>query len=181
MAGALGANAILRQPARYFSRAILQIDQLRAIVEASNQGPVDKLNQLRTKYSLLARTRRITGAVAQKTGIPEAVVAGGVSVGLPGPSLLLVVDARVGDPAQARVIANAVAEELVGLVKAEMEAAEIPPEDQIVLTVVAPAQPGTKFEPTRSRAVTTGTLAGILSLIGVIAVAETVRSYRRRL
>ena len=180
LAGGLGANAVLRQDPRYLSRAILQIDQARAIVGASSQGPVEKLNQLRTKYALIARTRRITATVAQKTGLPEGVIAGGISVALPGPSLLLLVDARAGDPAVARTIADAVAEELVALVKAEMDAAKIPEDDRITMAVVAPAQPGAKFEPTRSRAMTTGTLAGILSLIGVIAIAESARAYRRR-
>lgn len=179
LAGGLGANSVLRQEPRYLSRSILQIDQVRAIVEASSQGPVEKLNQLRAKYALIARTRRITATVAQKTGLPEGLIASGLSVAIPGPSLLLFVDARAGDAARARTIADAVGVELAAFVKAEMDAAKIPEDQRISISVVAPAQPGVKYEPTRNRAVTTGTLAGILSLIGVFAIAESARAYRR--
>jgi capsular polysaccharide biosynthesis protein len=180
LAGAIGANSVLRQPSRYFSRIILQIDQPQKIAEAGSQGPLDKLNQLRAKYAVLAKTRRVTSPVAQKTGLHEGLIAGSINVTLPGPSLIMVIDIRTGDSARARTIADAVGNELVALVKGEMDAAKIPEVDRIVLTVVAPAQPGVKFEPTRGRAVTTGTLAGILSLVGVIALAESARAYRRK-
>lgn len=150
------------------------------IAGATGQGPVDKLNQLRAKYAVIARTRRITGPVAQKTGLPEGLVAGAINITLPGPSLIMVVDARTGDPARARVIADATGQELIALVAAEGEAAKIPEDIRITLTVVAPAQQGIKFEPSRDRATTTGTLAGLLSLIGVIVAGESIRSLRRR-
>lgn len=180
MAGGVGANSVLRKPERYATRAILEIDQPQLVASAQNAGPVDKLNRLRQKYSLLGLTRRITSPVAQKTGLPEGLIGRGLSIGTPGESLLLVVNAVGNDPAQARTIADAVAEELVVFVKAEMEAAKIPETNRITLEVVAPAQPGFLFEPKRSRAITTGLLAGITALIGVVGVAESARAYRRR-
>jgi hypothetical protein len=180
LAGALGANAVLRQPKRYASRAILQIDQPNLIAAAGSEGPIAKLNQLRTKYALLADTARVTNGVAQKTGFPQGAIAGAVNVVLPGPSLLLVVEARTNDAGRSRTVADATAEELVTLVRSEMEAAKVPEASRIIMTVVAPAQPGIQFEPSRSRAVTVGTLAGILSLVGLIVIAETTRALRRR-
>ncbi|MGH2727398.1 MAG: hypothetical protein ACRDKS_10565 [Actinomycetota bacterium] len=180
LAGGLGASAVLRQPARYASRTLMLIDQPFVIAAAGGEGPISKLNQLRAKYALLARTSRVTGGVAKRTGFPAGAIAGAVNVTLPGPSLLLIVEARTNDPARSRVIADATAEELAGLVKGEMEAAKVPQNQWIVLSVVSPAQPGAKFEPSRNRAVTVGTLSGILSLIGFIVIAETARTYRRR-
>ena len=180
LGGALGASSVLRQTARYASRSILLIDQPKAIVGAAGEGPITKLNVLRTKYALLAKTRRVTGDVAQRTGFPEGVIGAAITVSVPGPSLLLIVEARTFDPERARIIADATAEALSALVKSEMEAAKIAEADRIVMTVVAPAQRGAKFEPTRGRAMSIGTLAGILSLVGIIVMAETVRTIRRR-
>lgn len=180
LAGALGASAVLRQPSRYASRTLMQIDQPLLIATSGGEGPIPKLNQLRTKYALLARTTRITGPVAKRTGFPAGAIAGAVNVTLPGPSLLLIVEARATDPGRARVIADATAEELALLVKSEMQAAKVPQNSWIVLSVVSPAQPGVKFEPSRNRAVTVGTLSGFLSLVGFIVIAETARTYRRR-
>jgi capsular polysaccharide biosynthesis protein len=180
LAGALGATSVLRQQARFASRSVLLIDQPGLIVSAAGEGPVSKLNALRSKYALLAKTRRVTGGVAQATGVPEGAIAAAISVTVPGPSLLLVVEARTFDPDRARLIADATAEALSALVKSEMEAAKIPEGERILMTVVAPAQRGVKFEPSRSRAMTIGALSGILSLLGIIVIAETVRTVRRR-
>lgn len=180
LAGALAATVVLRQPKRYVSRSILQIDQPNVIVSAGSEGPISKLNVLRLKYALLAETKRVTAGVAKRTGFPEGGIAAAVNVVLPGPSLILIVESRANDPARARTIADATAAELVALVKAEMDAAKIPQEDRIFMIVVGPAQLGVRFEPSRGRAVTNGTLAGILSLVGVIGVAETMRAVRRR-
>jgi capsular polysaccharide biosynthesis protein len=179
LAGGVGARSVLGQPARYASRSILQIDQTSAIVSAGSEGPIAKLNSLRTKYALLARTKRVTGGVAQRTGFPEGAIAAAINVTLPGPSLLLIVEARTNNPDRARVIADATALELVALLKSEMDAAKIPEATRIVMAVVSPAQPGVKFEPSRSRAVTVGLLSGLLALVGVVVIAQAIRAVRR--
>jgi capsular polysaccharide biosynthesis protein len=180
LAGALGASAVLRQEARFASRSVLLIDQTNAIVAAAGEGPVVKLNALRTKYALLAKTRRVTAGVAQRTGFPEGAVAAAINITVPGPSLLMIVEARTNDPDRARVIADATAEELSALVRSEMEAAKIPEAERIVMSVVAPAQRGVKFEPSRGRAMTIGFISGLISLLGIVVIAETVRTVRRR-
>ncbi len=156
------------------------IDQPGSVVRSGGEGILAKLNQLRTKYALLANTRRITAPIAQKTGFPEGLILRSIRVNLPGPSLLLIVEARTPIMAQSRVIADATAQELIGLVKAEMDAlSDIKPEDRIILSVASPAQPGVQVLPTRGRATTVGWLAGLLAFAATIALVETIGAVRR--
>jgi hypothetical protein len=182
IAAGIAAASVLRQPARYSSRAVLVIDQPGLIARSLSEGVLVKLNQLRTKYALLARTVQVTKPVADKTGLPPGLIAGAINVSLPGPSLIMVVEAKTGQPPISRVVADAAAEQLVALVKAEQDAAKpaIAPESRILLTIAAPAQPGVKILPTRDRAMTVGALWGVLALTGTIALVETFGAMRRR-
>lgn len=139
-----------------------------------------KLNQLRIKYSLLARTTQITQPVADKTGFPPGLIAGAINVTLPGPSLVLIVEARAPQPPVARVIADATAEQLIAFVKAEQDANKIAADSRILLTIAAPAQPGVKVLPTRDRAMTVGALWGVLVLAATIGLVETFGALRRK-
>lgn len=159
---------------------MLVIDQPVLIAKAGSEGVLVKLNQLRTKYALLARTRQVTKPVSDKTGLPEGLIAGAVNVQLPGPSLLLIVEAKSLQPGTARVIADAAAQELITLVANEMKAQKITDDFKIVLTLVSPAQPGGKILPTRDRAMSVGGLVGVLAFVGTIALFETVGAIRRR-
>jgi hypothetical protein len=180
LAGGVAASSVLREPALYSSRAVLVIDQPGLIAKSLSEGVLVKLNQLRIKYSLLARTTQITKPVADKTGLPPGLIAGAINVALPGPSLVLIVEARAPQPPLARVIADATAEQLIVFVKAEQDAAKIAVDTRIILTVAAPAQQGVKVLPTRQRAMTVGALWGALVLSATIGLVETVGALRRK-
>jgi hypothetical protein len=159
---------------------VLIIDQPGLIARSGSEGVLTKLNQLRVKYALLAKTVQITKPVADKTGLPQGLIGAAVNVVLPGPSLVLVVEARAPQPPIARVIADATAEALIALLKAEQDAAKIAADSRILLTIAAPAQPGVKFLPTRDRAMTVGALWGVLALAATIALVEAFGAIRRK-
>lgn len=180
IAAALATASVLRQPARFESRTVLIIDQPSLIAGAGGEGVVSKLNSLRAKYGVLARTRLISQPVSKKIGIPEGLIVGSLNISLPGPSLVTIVSSRTGDPEVSRKIADGVALEIVERVKSEMEAAKIPAANRIVMSVVAPAQRGFKIEPTRNRALTVGALTGALTLVGVYLLGGEIRARRAR-
>ncbi|MEX2558070.1 MAG: hypothetical protein WEB06_20855 [Actinomycetota bacterium] len=159
---------------------MLIIDQPGLIARSGSEGVLTKLNLLRVKYALLAKTAQITKPVADKTGLPQGLIGAAVNVTLPGPSLVLVVEARAGQPPVARVIADATAEALIALLKAEQDAAKIAADSRILLTIAAPAQPGVKVLPTRDRAMTVGALWGVFALAATIALVETFGAIRRK-
>ena len=159
---------------------MLVIDQPGLIAKAVSEGVLVKLNQLRVKYSLLARTAQVTKPVADKTGLPQGLIAGAINVVLPGPSLVLIVEARAPQPPIARVVADAIAEQLIALIKSEQDSAKIAADVRIVLSIAAPAQPGVKVLPTRDRAMTVGALWGVLALSATIALVETLGALRKK-
>jgi capsular polysaccharide biosynthesis protein len=172
---------VLRQPKKFQSRAITVLDQPSAVFNLTGgEGAIAKLNALRAKYGLLAKTRRITAGVAKRTGIPEGHIAGAIDVTLPGPTQVILISATTGNPERSRNIANATADELGAFVKSEQDAVKIPAKDQIKLTIAAPAQPGRQIEPTRSRAMTVGVLAGLLGLVACYLIADAIRARRLR-
>ena len=178
LVGGLSAVMILRQEPIFLSRAVVLIDQPYKITGPSGEGVVSKLNQLRVKYALLARTPRITDGIAKRTGLPARAVGGRVNVVLPGPSLILSVEGRSDVRRNARLIANAAGEELVALVKSEMDTYKIPEEERIIMSIVAPAQAGAQIAPSRNRAITIGSVSGLLTFIAMLVLFEMVR-FRR--
>jgi hypothetical protein len=181
LAGGLGAASVLRQPKKYASRVIAVLDQPSAVFAVgSGEGAIAKLNALRAKYGLLTKTRRISGGVAKRTGLPEGAIAGAIDVTLPGPTQIMIIAATTGNPQRSRIIADATAEELAAFVKSEQDAVKVPPADQIKLSIAAPAGPGFQVEPTRSRAMTVGELAGVLGLVVFYLIADAIRARRLR-
>ena len=180
IAGGFAASSVLREPALYSSRAVLLIDQPGLIARSGSEGVLTKLNQLRVKYALLAKTAQITKPVADKTGLPQGLIARAITIVLPGPSLVLTVEARAPQPPIARAIADAAAEAMIALIKGEQDAAKIAADTRILMSIAAPAQPGVKILPTRSRAMTVGAMWGVLALAATIALVETVGALRRK-
>lgn len=179
LAAGLVAAYILQTPPRYESLAVLIIDQPSQIAGGTGEGVISKLNQLRVKYSVLARTRRLTDPVAMRLKLPVSTVARSIRVALPGPSLVMVVSARTGSRKHAQQIANEMATELINFVKAEMEAAKVPDDKRIVFSLVAPAQPGIRVEPTTDRALYDGMVGGVVAAVAVLVVFQLVRLSRK--
>jgi hypothetical protein len=181
IAGGIGAASVLRQPKKFRSLTVTVLNQPSAVFTVTGgEGAIAKLNALRAKYALLTKVGPITAGVAKRTGIPQGQIAAAIDVTLPGPTQVMLITATTGNPERSRSIANATADELGAFVKSEQDAVKVPANDQIKLTIAAPAQPGRQIEPTRSRATTVGVLAGLLGLVACYLIADAVRARRLR-
>jgi capsular polysaccharide biosynthesis protein len=169
---ALGYASVIRRPAVYQSTAILLIDQPLSVAGASGEGVLRKLAALRVKYAVLARTRRLTTPVAEKLNISVAEVARSLVVSATGASLVVFVTARSAQPKRAQEIANASAEEIIKYTADENEANKVPPERRVIFTVIDPAFPGHKIEPTGERARLIAALAAALGFAAVFGVGQ---------
>ena len=95
-------------------------------------------------------------------------------------SLLLHVDATMGDPAQAQRLAEAAARELVVYTHQEQTEARIPNVEQVMFTIVTPATPAARVTPNRSRAALVGVVVFVAVLIVGALVADLVRRRYQR-
>ena len=182
LSAGLSAGLVLSQPAEYQSITSILVDQPNAIVEAVGEGIVLKLNQLRSKYTVLMRTDTILDPVAKKLGLGTGEVSRSFEVVTPGPSLVIAIVARSDTPRKSRDIANGMAEEVAAFVQREQDAApvRIQPGQRIFLRIVSPASPGLKVEPTRQRAIYVGLIGGALALALMYLVSRSVAWLRLR-
>lgn len=178
-AAALAGSYVLRQPARYQSVTAILIDQPSAIAASQGEGVILKLNALRAKYAALMTTQTIVAPVAQRLKVSPGEVAGGISFAIAGPTLVFGVVARADDATKAQQIAAGVADEVSAYAKKEQDAAKIPAAAQYKLSVVTPATPGRKIEPTRQRAMVDAGIAGGIALVAAFAVGQSVAAVRR--
>jgi hypothetical protein len=159
----LGAAVVGRSSTAHESRAVLAIDQGRALAAAQSDGIVLKLSRLRSKYTGLVQTDVIAGPAATKAGTTTGAIRSAVRATADPNNLLVVVTARTGaggDTAQR--YAGAVAQTVVDYVQTEQEGLGVPPEQRFTFQVVVPA---TKPETTGGggrRRLAVGLLAGLI-------------------
>ena len=180
LAGAGAAAAIWKQPPRYQSVATLTIDQPLAIVQAGSEGVITKLNDLRAKYATLLYTSLFTDPIASELRLSKEEVAGSITVGAPGPSLVLFIASRTKDPTTSKMIAQHLAEHLVTYIKLEQEHASIRPIDRIIFSIVVPAGEGVKVEPTKKRAGAIGAVAAAFVFGATYVFVQFLVARRRR-
>lgn len=179
LAFALSAAAVLRAPARYLSAATLVIDSPAELATSADDGPMNKLNQLRGKYASLASTRLILEPAAREAHLPIGEVAGASVVSAAPKSLLMLSAATTGDPEHSRRIAQSVAESIADYVQREHVRNNVPDAQRFRISVVADAFPGVKTEPTRSRALLVGAGVGVVVLAAAYVGLQLVTGRRR--
>jgi hypothetical protein len=179
LVGALLAMAVGGRQETYESRAVLAIDQPLAIAASDSGGIVEKLGRLRGKYAGLVRTNVIAEPVAERTGQPLATVRGDLSAYADDTSLLLAVAAHSTNPAMARTLAAAAAEEIVGYADAEQQRYSIPKAQRFVFEVVVPAGSARSVTPERSRQLRVGALGLVVGGFLVYGALELLAAERR--
>ena len=165
----------------YRSQTTLLFDQLHAVASSGDAGVLAKLSLLRVKYVDLLQTSAITGPVARKTGLPEPTVRGALQATAPPAQFVLAVTATLAQPAQARELATAAADELIAYNQHEQSSAGIPADQQVTISVVSPAQPATQVAASRRRAVAYGAAAAVGAALLVVAGASLLVRPRLRL
>lgn len=179
LAGAIGAGLILAQSPRYESVSTLVIDQPKAVVAAGSEGVLVKLSNLRLKYAVLLRTKVFTEPIAARVGRPPTEVARSIRSIAPAQSLAFYVTGRAPDPVMSQGLANVAAEELVAYVQREQDAAGIAAGNQIVFTIVVPADIGYRVEPKARRAGVVGATAAFFALLLSYAGSVFITGWRR--
>lgn len=145
----------------YQSTAVLLIDQPAGIAISDNPSELQKLVNLRAKYTEIASTLVFADRVSALSGLPAGTVHSDVYSTLPNGSLLFDLGARSTDRQQAYSVAQAVVSGMVSYVNHEQQATGIKKEARLVVRVLTPTQPPVSATPSRS--------LGIGIVVGVIA------------
>jgi tyrosine-protein kinase len=176
--GGLAALLMVTSPPTYQSQAALLIDQPRAIAASGDAGVVAKLSNLRLKYVGIVATSRIAGPAAARAGVPAARARADLSAAASPNSLLLVVIARDENGALVQRLAQAAAQQLVRDVDDEQNRYKIPPAQRFFFSIVTPASPAVKVEPTDKRVAAVSLVSGALAA-AVVLTAFVLRPLRR--
>jgi hypothetical protein len=157
------------------------MDDPHQLALSGDDGLINKLNQLRLKYSGLVQTEAIAGPVAQQLGVDPGTVAAS-SAAIPSQaSLLLYTQSVAATPAMAQRMAQAVAEELVNYVQAENSRFQLPPDLQYSFSIVSPALGASQIAPSHSRAeMVAGALAAAALIIAYVTLQLVAPRRERR-
>jgi capsular polysaccharide biosynthesis protein len=172
LAAAGAATEVLRERTTYVSGAILLMDQPSLIITGSEPGPIDKLNELRSKYVALAQTEEILRPAAARIGLPVEVVASSGSASIAAESLIIKTVGRSAVAVRAQAIAQTLGQQLVAYLQAEQNAEHVPPGQQIRLRIISNAPPGVRESPTAKRAETVGSFAAVAGAAVVYVIAQ---------
>lgn len=162
---------------RFESRAVLLMDQPRAIAATDGGAVIAKLSQLRLKYTGLVGTQELAERIADEAGTTADAVLGRVTATAAPDSLLVVVTARGDDRDETVALAEAASAALSGYVIDEHEREGIAPEDRFVLREVSPARGAAVDNSTRTN--TLLVVAG-LAAVGFVAAPAVYGARRRR-
>jgi hypothetical protein len=141
LVGGIASGYFLAHRATTFSStAVLSIDQPRAVADAANNGPLQKLIGLRGEYAAFASTDLIAVPVASQLGLPTALVRRSVHAAPAGVGLLLAVRATTRDRSLAVELASTAASQIVALAQSRQADAKVPTELRYSFQIVVPAQ-----------------------------------------
>lgn len=159
----------------YQAAAAIAFDQPKAVAEAPDAGPVQKLSQLRLLYAGLVKTDVVVEPLGRQLNLPAAEVASSAYATVAPNSLLLIVGARNGDSTNARLISEGLAEQIVHYVDVVQHDAHVRPSDRVTAVIVAHPHVAAQIAPTDKRRISVAVLAGILVFAIVIGVGALVR------
>lgn len=161
--------------ATYQATAAIYFDQPREVADAADAGTIQKLSQIRLLYGGLVKTDVMTKPIADRTGLPQGLIASSVFTTTQPNSLLLVVGAQRPNTTQAKLIAEDLAEQVAGYVKEVQDTAKVPQTKQVVATIVLHPHRATQTSPTNKRRLSVAILTGILVFAIVLGVGALVR------
>jgi hypothetical protein len=162
---ALSAFFALKGPTTWTSTTVMVIDDPYDLAAAGDEGQLLKLSELRAKYSGLVSTYSIAQPVANQLHLPVGYVLGSVSTITPLSSLLFEVVATTPTPYPARVLSQAVANEVTSYVQSEEKAFNVPANDRFTITTVDPASAPVSKGPSVARA---AAAAGGFAVLGLV-------------
>ena len=178
LAGLGAAELQHRRADSYRSQAVLLIDQEPGLTASLNDGLINKLIRLRLKYVDLVQTTSFSDPLATRLGLPAGRVRTALTATAPPSSLLVVVAADDKDREVSQRVAQAGAESLRDALAGSQAALGIPQAQQVTLTVVTPARPGSRTTPGRDRVILIGAVVAGGVLLGGLVVLDLLR--RRR-
>lgn len=167
------------RPAVYSSSAALLIDQEPAVFSTDSEGVLAKLARLRTKYVSLVGTTTFDKPVGDSAGLSVPQVHGALSATADPTTLLIVITAKLHEPGEAQQLAQSAAQYLSQYLDEEQTTAGISKKDRVTLTIVTPAQPGTKVAPSNKKALLEGVVVfAVITVAGALG-ADLLRRRRK--
>lgn len=175
LVGAAAALYEATRPATYRSTAVLLIDQPGVVASSQDDGIITKLSRLRVRYVDIVGTTAFEQPLAQQVALPLSEVHSAVQATYDLQSLLVRIIVTLPRAEDARRVAQAAAQLLVGYTQQEQSSAGIPDKERVTFTIVSPADTVDQVTPDRGRAILIGAVvfAG-LGVAGVLG-AEMVR------
>jgi len=154
----------------YRATAAVGFDQPRAIAAAGDAGEIQKLSQLRLVYAGLAKTDVMTEPIAAKLKLPRGLIASSVVTTTPPQSLLLLVSAERPSTTQAKLIAEALANEIVTYVDQVQKSAKVPSLQRVQAQVVLHSHFAVQVSPTDKRRLSVAILTWIFVFVIVLGI-----------
>jgi hypothetical protein len=178
IAAGLGGYAVKRQRPVFASAAAVLMDQPQ-LTATGDPGIFRKISGLRFKYASLVQTAKVSAPVAERLKLPEPLVVRSVQATVDPRDLLIRFIARARQPRVAQQLAQATAEQVIQLVSDDQEAAKIPPDQRMTVTVVDPARPAVRISPLRRTMITVAATAGALAFLAVLGGLQLLGRPRR--
>lgn len=160
---ALSATIVLTRPAKYESTAAVAVDQP-SLIASGGDRVIDKLARIRVKYAPLLRTDVMTVPLAKELSTTPGNLRSTLSAATPADNVLILVKATTGSRSQSQTYAAKAADFLSKYAKDEQARDSVPANLQFQLVVVDQARPGTKTDPSPSRALAVTVVAGLIAL-----------------
>lgn len=171
LAAATAAVLDWRKTPQYAAKVTLFVSARDGGTDASAAYMGSLLSQQKVKsYAELVRSQPVLGGAAQSLGLRGGAGAldGRVGVALVPDTVLLELDVRDPDPAQAKRIADTVAARFVALVPT-LEASDDPKKPAVTVRAVSPATSYGPVSPRPARDTALGALIGLLIGVGLAA------------
>lgn len=159
----LAAVVVLTRPAKYESTAAIAVDQP-SLIASGGDRVIDKLARIRVKYAPLLKTDVVTDPLAKQLGTTPEDLRSSLSATTPADNILILVRATTGSRSQSQNFAAKAAEFLSKYAADEQARDNVPANQRFDLVVVDQARPGTKTEPSATRALAVTVVAGLIAL-----------------
>jgi hypothetical protein len=176
-----GAGAALYQRQRpnvYLSSAVLLIDQPATVASAPDSAPLQKLQLLRYQYASLLQTQVIAGPVSRQLNISPIRVETDLTSTVDPVSFTIDILGTDKSPAEAGLITQAAAAQLISYVNKSQASIGIPASARVVLDELTPPTRGIRGPISNSKSLLAGAIAFIVVTGGFLIVADLLR--RRR-
>jgi hypothetical protein len=176
---AAGGAALYQRhkPTSYYSFAVLQIDQPRAVVTDAGDATLAKLQRLRSYYAGMLDTEVLAGPIGQQVHLPTGTVIGSLTTLISPSNFLIDLFAHAPTPSQSQSIAQAATTELIHYVRTSQAKAGVPTLDRVVLREVTQPGKGIKVATSHKKELVSGGVAFVVVTAAFIIVADLLRRH----